>query len=555
MALVPNQRCTCGFNRFREKRLAVTSTVERWMQFDPIYPPGGFGATPFGTYFGGGAPGTQWGLFSGTFRASQLEVACESCSRVRTQKRLGGIAVFGGFVSDGYFYVVASDALIPITCYSLKVDGPGGTYEIPLSYVPGTPLSVFAAPPPVVAVAPPSGAPTVDTMLRAPLPEVPDTGSYTVTVVDRCCGCESAVAVITLEAPAMILSPNDADIGGAPRQWLTGSRLSTYSGQPAGPGQVSIPFDKCNVVIDYDARDGVFPDAQGWTRFGAGSPAAWSLTPGGALALQATAPDINFYEKAVTTAAAPTKVYAYTTVLSEDIPSGAVGSGFEAQAVYAAVASPYQGVRLNFRDNTVYYTELSGLAESSFIPFPVPSVWASVGGAVETGGKEVVYQSLSILDFVTFDPGVFGSAGLSAANELRVRFGHVSGSLSFTAYLRSFIAADGRFIRARFHTAAPVSAPKLRLYLTSDSNGSVGKTARFKVNYGLATGSPGGPLPLSVSGTVNMVSANTVYELPLVLPGLATNAPVWISLERDWSHPDDQLDATVHFLQATVRSS
>ena len=525
------------------------------MLFDGSPPMGGFGATPFGTYFGAGSGGL-WGLFTEPMHVAQLETICESCSRVRSQKRLGGIAVFGGFIADGYFYVVASDVLLPATCYSLSISGPGGTFEVQLEYAPGAPPPTYAPTPGTTAASPPPGALLVDTMLRAQLPDVYETGSYTVTVVDRCCGCETTVATATLEAPAMILTPFDADIGGAPRSWLQGSRVGLDPAQPPGSARPSIPFDRCRVVVEYDPRDQVLPDTQGWTRVGTGPAGDWSLSDGGAIRLGTTSPNTNYYEKVVAITPAPTTIYMYASVLSEDIPAGAFGSGFELSARYAAIASPYAGVRVNARENQIFYTKLDSSADLQIYSQDAPPQWMAVGAADASGGKEIVYERSTVDDNATsLTPPFFGVVGVSGANEVRARFGNTVGAPTLVAHMRDFVAADGRFIRARFVAYAPVSAPKLRLYVVADANGSAQKTVRFKIKYGPGTGTPGGPLPLTVSATINMLLPNTVYEVPLTLSGLTANAPAWISIERDWAHSDDKLEGTAHLLQATMRSS
>jgi hypothetical protein len=523
------------------------------MLFDGLVPGGGFGSTPFGTYFGAGSGGT-WGLFAEPFRSSQLEVTCESCSRVRSQKRLGGAAVFGGFISDGYFYVVASDVLLPATCYSLRIEGPSGTFLVQLEYDTGTPPPIYAPTPVTTAPSPPPGALLVDTLLRARLPEVPETGSYTMTVVDRCCGCETAVATVTLEAPAMILTPFDADIGGAPRSWLRGSRLTLDPGQPTGSARPSIPFDKCRVVLEYDPREQVLPDAQGWVRSGSGAAADWSLTPNGDLRLDTTAPNDNYYEKTVAINPAPTTVYMYSSVLSEDIPNGAPGSGFDTSALYAAAGSPYSGVRTDVRNNQVFYTAVDGSTEFGFTTPQAPPQWQTSGAANALGGKDISYERNAFDDLSSLITPTFGTVGLAASDEFVARFGNRDGTVSLVAYLRDFVASDGRFIRARFVSYAPVTSPVLRLYVVSDSNGSAQKTVRFKVRYGSGSGAPGGPLPQVASATVNMLVANVVYEVPISLSGLTANSPMWLSVERDWLHGDDKLEATAHLIQASVRA-
>lgn len=556
MALVPNQRCTCGFTRFRDRKLSTEVEVERWMLFDSAVPSGGFGATPFGTYFGAGLGGT-WGLFTEPFRSAQLEVTCESCSRVRSQKRLGGIAVFGGFIDDGFFYVVASDVLLPATCYTLKIEGPGGTFYIPLTYAPGTPPPIYAPTPPTTAATPPPGAVLVDTMLRARLPEVSETGSYTMTVIDRCCGCETTVATATLEALPMIFSPLDADIGGAPHRWLENQRITSDVAQPAGSTRLTIPFDKCTGVLEYDARSGQLPNLEGWTRIGTGPAGDWGLVGGGALRVGTTSPNTNYWEKTLVLTTALTQVYVYTSMLSEDIPAGAFGAGLDVQGLYRSGVDPYNGVRLTFRENQIFYTRLDGVSDTQIFATELGPQWIEVSAAQKLTGEIVAGESTVLRDVSQIlAPGTFGTVGAVGAIELKARFGNTIGAPTLVGYFRNVVVSGpGRFMRARFTAYSQVSGPMVRLYVVSDATASLSRKARFLVRYGPGTGNPYGPLPLSVSATVNMLVPNTIYEVPLELTGLSANQPFWFTIERDWTHGDDLLEATAHLHQVTVRSS
>jgi hypothetical protein len=511
---------------------------------------GGFGATPFGTFFGAGLGQGLWGLFTGTFHGSTLQVVCESCHRVRTQKRLGGIAAFGTFIDGNKIVVVASDVAFPVTCYFLKFVGPDGEFDVPLSFRPGMPPSIIAPTPGTVLPLPPPGAPLVDTMLEAVLPEVDITGSYVVTLVDRCCGCETPLVTITLEAPPMIFTPHDADLGGAPIQWLDNAKLELDAGQPAGSARFTIPFDKCVAVLEFDARLGTLPDLQGWTRMGTGPAPDWALIEGGALRLGTTSPNTNYYEKALTLGASPTQAFAYASMMSEDIPTGSPGHGLDVQALYGPNGSPYYGARFGMRENRFWLTKLDSSAEQAG-PFTTGAQWRSFCAGNRATVRDVRYEGPNAFVQTPY----FGTIGLAAATELRARFGNTGGSPTLVGYFRNVvISAEGRFIRAGFIGYTPVAAPVLRLYVAADTNGSVAKTVRFRINYGPGTGLPNGPLPLSVGATINMVTPNTVYEVTIALPSLTANLPMWFTVERDWAHGDDKLVATAHLIQASLRS-
>lgn len=551
MALVPNQKCTCGYTRFRDRRVSSEETVARWMLFDGSPGLGGFGATPFGTFFGAGV-GEAWGLFSSSLKISYLEVSCEACARVRSRKRLGGAAIFGVFLQENVVGIAVSDVIRPTSCYALRVSGPDGTFQLALSFAPTSPPPIVAPAPPTVSPVPPVGASTVNTVLTCTLPEIVQTGLYTLTFVDLCGGFETTLVEILLEGTPMFLSPRDADLGGAPIRWLRGSRLLPGAVQPAQSTRESIPFDKCTAVVEYDSRTGVLPDLTGWTRSGSGPSTEWSLVPGGGLRLSTSGGNTNTYTQTLALTSSLSQVYMYASVLPELIGSGAVGEGLEVQALYGTATLPYDGVRVNVRDQ-YYPTTLDGTSDSGFGFFLLPE-WISVGGGDAAGVAEAAYTRSTFEDLGISSNTLYGvSLATAPSTSLDVSFGNPSGGIPVTACLRNVVAADGRFIRPLFSTMAQVTAPKLRLYLAAESGVSVAKTARFKIAYGTAAGSAYSPLTLTAEATVNLSVANSIYEMVFSLPGLVANQPFWFFVERDWTHPDDLLDSTVHLFHATVR--
>jgi hypothetical protein len=521
------------------------------MLFDSGGGLGGLGASPFGTFFGAGSGG-DWGLFPSTLKVAYLQVSCEACGRVRSQSRLGGAAVFGVFIEGNVVGIAVSDVVRPTSCYSLRVEGPDGTYERTLSFSASLPPAILAPAPPVVAPTPPAGAPTVNTVLTCTLPEIQQAGLYTLTLVDTCCGCESPLVQVFLEGAPMFLLPRDADLGGAPAQWLRGSRLLPGAVQPAQSTRQSIPFDKCTSVVEYDSRAGDMPDLSGWVRVGTGPATEWTLVPGGAFRLSTAGANTNYYERTLPLATAPSQIYAYSSLLPESIGVGGIGDGFELQALYGAAASPYDGVRVDVRE-IVYPTRLDGSFEGGST-LPVPSEWISICGGDAAGSTEALYEQ-SAVELGYVDTAIYGpSLVVAGATSLYARFGNVTGGVPVAANVRTVVVADGRFIRPLFSTFTQVSTPTLRLYLAAESGSSITKTARFKVTYGPGAGGAYAPLTQVAQATINMTIANSIYETAFSLPGLAANQPFWFSVERDWTHPEDILDSTVHLFHATVRS-
>lgn len=547
--IYPNRVCACGFTRFRDRIRKTEESVERWMFFED--PGGGFGSTPFGTYFGAGS-GTGWGLFTGTLRTTARETVCESCSRLRLTKTLGALAVFGVYADNGYIYVAASDLSFPATCYSIRFQGPE-TFEAPLSFFAGLPSALLAPTPSTTAPTPPPGASTVNALLRGPVPEVVITGEYDVILVDRCCGCETPVATVTLEAPPMIFTPLDADLGGAPRQWLRGGSVHYDGVQPASGVRLSIPFDHIDGLLEYDSRLNSLPDAQGWTHAGTGVPGNYQLVDGKALRMLIVSGQSSYWTQTMALSANPGRIYAYSHVAPGTIAGAAPGDGYYVDGRYAlSIGGTYAGVRVNHHTDAPRATTLSGGAEVDLLSGDlVPPGFVTLGaGDDNSDGIEAVW-----FEDRSLRGAYYGTTGTPAAFEMIGEFGDRGAAGNDLAYIRNVvISAGGRFIRPMFAAFAQIAAPTVRLYLIADSNASADKTARFLIQYGVGTGDPYAMPSSTVSQTVNFTAANTMFEAPFVLTGLTAQQPFWFTVERDWDHADDKLTATAHLMQCTVRS-
>lgn len=520
------------------------------MQF---YIPSGVGSTPVGSSLGGAS--TQWGLFTSTLNSTNLIALCESCSRERSRTRLGGVAVFASYVENGKIFVVASDVVPPVTCFDVRFDGPDGvTFTTQLSLVPSLPPPVASPAPLVTAATPPPGAILASSLLSAVLPEVDITGDYAVTLVDRCGGIETPLSTVTLEASPMILTPLDADLGGAPIAWLHGAGGRTPGPQPASGSRSSIPFDRCPLVIEYDARFGLLPGAAGFTHGGAGVAGDYQLVEGGALrAITLPALD-SYWSKQIVMAADPGQCFSYAMANIQAGAYAAIDDGLVVDARYSsAPAVAYQGVRYALSMPTQWrVTKLDSSADDVAFFITESDGWTSLTAAhVFTPLRDQAWSQHHISNTLT---QLFGTDGASVGIEGRLTFGDVNG-LGIDAEIRNVVASfGGRYIRPWFTTFAQVTNPVIRLYLVADANGSAQKTARFRVRYGTGTGAPYAVPTATQESTVAFTTPNIVYEVPLQLTGLTANSPFWFTLERVWDNGDDKLDATVHFLQATVRS-
>jgi hypothetical protein len=548
----PNQRCTCGFRRFRERRIATESTVTRWLLFDTAGVQNGFGATPFGTLFGAGlAPG--YAELTGAFRSTVQEIVCESCQRVRCRKALGGAALFGTYVEDGSFYIVVSDAQPPYTCFELRLTSSSGReYTSPFKYQAiVAPAITLPAEPVSASPTLPTGATAADTVLRARLPDVPDTESYLAELVDRCAGVVSPLTSITLEEAPMLILPSQADLSGFPRVAI--GQSSAIPSQASSGILGAIPLEYCTGVLEYDARFGTLPDAQGWTHenaAGVGSPSDYTLVEGGVLrAGTPTGGNPSYWSNQLLQTASPVHGYGRFLVDSANVtPSNGEGLSFQGSYTVPSFVSP--GWLVAYKGGEFYRVEadLSGEAlvrpateydEQGWHEFY--SHWDGTDGNIVFNGQTGRVPA-----------SYYGDFAISGVAELNAEFGDVIGN-GVVSYIQNFVVSTpGRFLRPRFVGVAPVVAPRLRVYLIRDTS-TGGSRVRLKLRYGDIA--PYAVPATELSTTLSLPTANAVVEVSFQLAGLTSGQPFSFTLERDWTSADDDLEATAWMLQATLRSS
>ncbi len=553
MADDPNMKCVCGFRSFRESVQVVESSVERWVYFDDgSY--GGFGSTPYGTYFGSGAIG-QWGLFEVEVPQSHKVLACKSCARTRSDVVIGGVGVFGSYILSDSIFIVVTDASL-LTCMRVRFHNDElGTFDVsPTPYL-GAPLPLAAPAPAEVEATPPPGEP-VAAVLRARFPGVDGDGTFVVSLVDVCGGTETLLTNVFLESAVQVHLPSDADLNGIP-EFVREFNLSAQPSveQPASGSMVGIPFDKCDAVIEYDSRFGQLPLAAGWTEVGSGG--TFSFTDGGVLAIQT---DIvaHYFQKEIVVAAAWEQIHFYASFRTQSSSVTTDAKGFILTADGAeGLGGPYRGIEMRGRADAVHNKTLTGATVSKI--FDVPDAgWVSVFAGMAPAaplGVVAIPAFYGPADHAT----LWGLGALAGPNPtLRLTFGDTDGS-SAIAFLRNVVAsAPGRFMRAFFRSYAAVTGPTLRLYLVSDVDSSGETTARFRVRYGtLAAGTSfynlGSAFITDVTATFN--TRNVIIELPAALSALPAQAPFWFSVERVWDHADDLTRATIHLVDATVRSA
>jgi hypothetical protein len=180
----------------------------------------------------------------------------------------------------------------------------------------------------------------------------------------------------------------------------------------------------------------------------------------------------------------------------------------------------------------------------------IPAIgWVDFGHTVDSGsvGAGLAWAQDNVIDVpLTINP----SGAPSSGGGLITQAGAVG-----TALLKHLVAADGRWIRAKWLGVAPSATPTIRLYFVADA--WVGtRTARFRICYGPASAGPYSRPASSVDFTVNLgTTPNVVVEASAALSGLTTNTGFYWTLERVYGHVDDVMDATAHLTYATVRVS
>jgi len=551
-----NERCTCGYRRFRESRATSTTTVSQWFLYDTG---GGFGATPLGGSLGAGLGVGEYGLFSVTTPIVEASITCESCQRRRSQRTLVTGAFLGGYRAGSRIYI-PSTADVDAACLYVRFEGPFG--EVFLQDVKrdvGPLQPVLTSSIPLEGPVPTPGAGLVaDTRYSAPLPVVSEDGIYEVTLVNTCTGYELELGSVYLENTVITLNPSDADLNGAPAFWVEHAwKYKTNSVQPQQSAVRGIPFDRVQGVIEYDARFGTDPAAQGFTKVGTGPAGDFSLASAGVLALNSAGGDIR-YTQSLALASAPTQVFTYSRAM---ILTGGAGGfdGLTFDGFYSDTGdTDYKGGGVLYKPlgGLAIVTGRTGLSPLTSAANPLGASfqdlrgWQNTGLVVNRTQTDDVYWNHN--DLTSPNLSVADAAGAAPlSNELYAQFG-VHDANATTGYIRNFVvSAGGRFMRPWFQAYTGVSSPVLRLYLTAESDGSGDDLARFRVRYGSV--SPYVMPPNIIDASVAFTARNTMYEVPITLAGLVADKPFWFTIERDWTHADDRTDATAWLMQATVR--
>jgi hypothetical protein len=141
-------------------------------------------------------------------------------------------------------------------------------------------------------------------------------------------------------------------------------------------------------------------------------------------------------------------------------------------------------------------------------------------------------------------------AALAARFGVTARRGRVAGSLR-----NIVVSMPSRFMRAWFRSATPHDNPTLQLgFAVADLREEA--TARFLVRYApMPEGEEVAKLPQRrAEGTLKITPQDrgAVARLHLPLRGLRAGDPLCLTIERDHTHPEDKLDATVYLVDGRL---
>jgi hypothetical protein len=193
-------RCPCGYTKFAERIDRRRETAERWRR---VGGGGGFGATPFGLFFGTGSPPDSWGRFVVPIVTGTRNMVCLSCARVRRGVPVGGGVSMSAWVEGSYLFAIMTDVVDP-GCVQVRFSLAGGpTYErsveseaIDAADAPARPGAALE-----LREELPSGAALPTYAYRIEVPEVEEAGLYRVMLIDRCLGTVQRLLELELAPP------------------------------------------------------------------------------------------------------------------------------------------------------------------------------------------------------------------------------------------------------------------------------------------------------------------------------------------------------------------
>ena len=367
----------------------------------------------------------------------------------------------------------------------------------------------------------------------------------------------------------IVLGPRDADLGGAPDYWREGFwRPDTLLRGPQTCAFTAIPFDKCDVVLEYDARrpERPMPADQNWKLTGEDN-GIWKHDPRhGVLTFDPEGKTPSFWQAQAEREMAPDRGAAYGLFLisqsAAELREGGLDFIFQAPAREGRM----RGMRGCY-SSLWHWRALDGSAFRPIIKAAVEpgitQVWHRFGMDAELNGAEIRLdnfdrddggKTIGSLDGLISneDRRVF-LYGPSAPRVPAVSFGLTDKETRVSGMIRNYVASfPGVFLRPAFRAIAPGEKTRLRLIFCRPP-GNADATASFQVRYtSPSLGMHGNALPDKEAPPASLQfdpgAPGVLAEITVPLDGVLPGEPLWFTVERDWRSDEDKLRDTVHLL-------
>lgn len=367
----------------------------------------------------------------------------------------------------------------------------------------------------------------------------------------------------------IVLGPRDADLGGAPDYWREGFwRPDTLFRGPQTCAFTSIPFDKCDAVLEYDARlpGRPMPQDQGWDFVG-GDEGIWKHnSEHGVLDFRPEGSTPSFWQSASERSEFPDRGAAYGLFAITQPAREQRGGGLDFLFQVPPREGRTRGMRGCF-STLWHWRSLDGanarpIMKSAAEP-GIENVWHRFGMDAELTGRGIDEDG-----FDRDDGGkTIGSLDGLISNEDR-RFFLYSGSdrgvpeavfgltdegTPMAGMVRNYVVSfPGVFLRPAFRAIAPAVNTRLRLVFCR-SAGEDDRAAIFQIRYTAPSmGMRDNVLPEKEAPLAGLKfdpgAPGALAEIAVPFEGVLAGEPIWFTVERAWQNDEDQFRGTAHLL-------
>lgn len=376
----------------------------------------------------------------------------------------------------------------------------------------------------------------------------------------------------------IVLGPRDADLNGAPPCWREGNwRPDTLRRPPHLCAFTTIPFDKCDLVFEYDARrpQQPMPFDQGWKLVSEGD-GNWEHDPlHGTLRFHPEGPTPSFWRRSDQLRPMPDRGAAHGLLMMIDGPRETREGGLDILFEAAPPNRRARGMRGCWSDRW-HWRALDGsdafpLIKAAAEP-TLDRAWHGFGLDAELIGPEIDAGDVDPNDGGKTIGGLDGLIsnddrrrfryGTAEPEQAVAIFGMTERDTRVAGQIRNVcVSFPGRFVRASFRALTLAETTRLRLILCLGAEGEVENAgAVIRVLYtSPSIGMRENALPEKEAppGVIAFDPANPggAVEVDFDLEGLKPGEPLRFTVERDWRSGEDRLRDTVHLLSAVLEEA